>query len=70
MHEHVGGIGINAEGAGALEFRLRVAATQHAYGESALAAGGEDVPDTVAGHDAVGDGNAEAAGCREHLGRV
>ncbi len=62
MHEHVGGIGINTEGAGALEFFLRVAAAEEAYGKSAFAAGSEYVPDTIAGHDAVGDGYFEAAG--------
>jgi len=45
-----GRVGINAEGAGALQLFLRVAATEEAYRESALAAGGENVPNTVTRH--------------------
>jgi len=62
VHEHVGRVGINAEGAGALQLFLRVAATEEAYRESALAAGGENVPNTVTRHDAVFDGHSEAGG--------
>ena len=62
VQQHVGGVGVDAEGSGLLEFVFAVAAGEDAYAEGAAAGGGQHVPDTVPGDDAVFDWDAQAFG--------
>jgi hypothetical protein len=59
VHEHVGGIGINAECARTLQFRLRISAGQESHAESAFAYGSEQIPFAVAHNNAVVDFDME-----------
>ena len=70
VHEHVGGVGVNPKGAGALQFFLTIAAREETHAQRAFAHGGEQVPDAVADDDAVTDGDIQSiCGEREYVGR-
>src|SRR5712671_319163 len=62
VQQHVSGIGVDAKGAGLLEFVFAVAAGEEAYAEGAAPSGGQHVPDAVASDDAVFDWDAQAFG--------
>src|SRR5689334_19086144 len=55
MPKQVGGIFVDADGAGALQLLLPIAAREQAYAERAAAAGGQHVPDRIAHDDRVLD---------------